>query len=73
MHEDTVTCTPIARQRLGKHIPVRANARKNGTSIASQRISKHTSLTREVFPVGSVQSGYKEVFGSIEQNRTVVE
>jgi hypothetical protein len=36
-------------------------------------MSKHTSLTIEaVFSVGSVQSGYKEVFGSIEQNRTGV-
>jgi hypothetical protein len=31
----------IARQRLGKHIPVGANARNNKTSIARQRISKH--------------------------------
>jgi hypothetical protein len=33
---------------------------------------KHTSLTIEVvFSSWSVQSGYKEVFGSIEQDRTV--
>jgi hypothetical protein len=42
-----VTCTPIARQRLRKHIPVRANAGKNRTSIPRQRISKHASLTIE--------------------------
>jgi hypothetical protein len=34
------------------------------TSIAKQRISKHTSLTIEtVFSVGYMQSGYKKVFG----------
>jgi hypothetical protein len=62
-----VTCIPIPRQRLGKHIPPCANARKNRTSIARQRISKHASLTEDaVFSVGFVQSGYKEVFGSME-------
>jgi hypothetical protein len=56
----TVTCIPIARQRLGKHIPAEANARNNKTSIAGQRISKRASLTIEaVFSVWSVQSGYK--------------
>jgi hypothetical protein len=36
-------------------------------SIGRQRISKHTFLTTEtLFSVGSVQSGYKEVFGSLE-------
>jgi hypothetical protein len=69
-----VACIPIARQRLGKHIPAQANARKNGTFIARQRISKHASLTPEaVFSVGSVQRGYKEMFGSTEQYREVVE
>jgi hypothetical protein len=62
---------PIARQGIGKQIPARANARKNKTPIATQRISKHTSLTIEaVFSVRSVQRGYKEVFGSIGQNRS---
>jgi hypothetical protein len=32
---------PIARQRLGEHIPAGANARNNKTSIARQLISKH--------------------------------
>jgi hypothetical protein len=36
-----VTYRPIARQRLGKHLPARANARNIMTSIARQRISKH--------------------------------
>jgi hypothetical protein len=37
-------------------------------SSARQRISKHTSLTIEaMFSAWSAQSGYKEVFGSIEQ------
>jgi hypothetical protein len=51
-----VTCIPIARQQLGTHIPARANARNNRTSVARQQISKHGSLTTEaVFSVGSVQ------------------
>jgi hypothetical protein len=58
---------PIARQRLGKYITARANALKNRASIARQRISKHASLTiQAVFSVGSVQIGYKEVFGRTE-------
>jgi hypothetical protein len=61
---------PIARQRVGKHIPARANAHKNRTSIARQRISKHASLTTEVvFSMGSVQSGNMEVFSSTESIR----
>jgi hypothetical protein len=60
---DIVTCIPIARQRLGKHIPAEANARYNRTSIGRQRISKHACLTVEaVFYAWSVQSGYKEGF-----------
>jgi hypothetical protein len=54
---DTVTYRPIARQRLGKHIPAGAKAR-NRTSTATQRISKHTSLTTEaVFSVWPVHRG----------------
>jgi hypothetical protein len=67
-YKNIVTCIPIARQRLGKHIPARANARKNRTSIARQRISKHASLTIEaVFSAWPVQRTYEEVLGSIEQ------
>jgi hypothetical protein len=45
-----------------------ANALNIRTSIAEQRISKHTSLTIEaVFSAWSMRSGYKEVFGSMEQ------
>jgi hypothetical protein len=39
--EDIMSYRPIARQRLGKHIPAVANARNNMTCIARQRISKH--------------------------------
>jgi hypothetical protein len=71
MQKHIVTCTPIARQRLGKHIPARANSPKNMTSIARQRISKHASLTIDaVFYLGSVQSGYKKVFGSTEEEQS---
>jgi hypothetical protein len=60
-----VTCIPIARQRLDKHIPAGTNARNNRMSIARQRISKHASLTTEaVFPAWSMKSGYKEEFRS---------
>jgi hypothetical protein len=63
-----VTYRPIARQGLGKHAPVGANARNIRTSSDRQRISKHASLTIEaVFSAWSFQSGYKEVFGSIEE------
>jgi hypothetical protein len=63
-----VTCIPIARQQPGKHIPARAKAPKNRTSIARQRISKHAFLTiEEVFSAWSVQSGYKEVFAVYSQ------
>jgi hypothetical protein len=64
--DDIVTCIHIARQRLGKHIPTQAYARNDRTSVLRQRISKHTSLKIEaMFSVGSVQSGYKEMFGSV--------
>jgi hypothetical protein len=64
-----VMCIPIARQRLCKHITARANALKNMTSIAQQRFSKHASLTTEaMFSMGSVPSGYKEVFSRIEKS-----
>jgi hypothetical protein len=72
-NRNTVACIPIARQRLGKRTPAGVNARNIRTSIARQRISKHASLTIEaVFSAWSVQSGYKEVFGSIEQDRAEV-
>jgi hypothetical protein len=63
-----VTYRSVARQRLCKHIPAGAKARNNRTSIGEQQISNHASLTIEaLFSASSVQSGYKEVFGSIEQ------
>jgi hypothetical protein len=66
--EVIVTWIPIARQRLGKHIPAETNDCNNRTSIARQRIIKHVCLTIEaVFSVWSVQSGYKEMFRNIEQ------
>jgi exoribonuclease II len=68
VYNNVVTCISIARQPLGKHIPAQAYARNNRTLIARPRISKHTSLTiQAAFSVGSVQTGYKEVFSSIEQ------
>jgi hypothetical protein len=70
MHSPTlniVTYRPIARQRLGKHIPAGSNGPNIRTSIVRQRISKHTSLTIEaVFSAWSVQNGYKEVFSGIK-------
>jgi hypothetical protein len=40
-------CIPIARQRLGKHIPAEENAPNNRTSIARKRISKQVFSTIE--------------------------
>jgi hypothetical protein len=66
-----VTCIPIARQRLGKHIPAKANAR-NRTSIARQRICKHASVTIEaVFSAWSVEIVYKEEFQSWQKHTRV--
>jgi hypothetical protein len=61
-----VTYRPIARQRLGKHIPAGANARNNRTSIARLRISKHT--IDDVFSAWSVQADYKEVVDRVESS-----
>jgi hypothetical protein len=54
-----VTYRPIARQRLGKHISAGANARNIRTSIARQRISKHTLTIEALFSAWSLQRGYK--------------
>jgi hypothetical protein len=63
-----VTHRPIARQRLGKHIPAQVYERNNRTSITMQRTSQHAPLTIEfVFSVWSVQCVYEEVFRNIEQ------
>jgi hypothetical protein len=57
---DTVTCIPIARPRLGKHIPTRANARDSRTYIARQQRGKHaSSIIQAGFSVWSVPRGYK--------------
>jgi hypothetical protein len=62
-----MTHIPIARQRLRKHFPARANARKNRTSIVRQRIGKHTSLTiKPVFRGGRA----KWLKGSVLPDRT---
>jgi hypothetical protein len=55
-----VTCTPIARQRVGKHVPAEENARNSMTSIAKQWSCRHAFLTRTVFSVWSVQRSYLE-------------
>jgi hypothetical protein len=44
---NSVTSRPIARQRLGKHIPEEACARNNRTSTVRQRISKQAFSTIE--------------------------
>jgi hypothetical protein len=63
-----VTCIPIVRQRLGKHISAQAKSLNSRMSVTRKQMSKHASLTIEaVFSLGSVQRGYKEVFRSIEQ------
>jgi hypothetical protein len=64
------TSIPIARH--GKDIPAQAYALNYRTSIVKQRSCKHASLTIEaVFFEWFVQSGYRQVFGSIEQDGIV--
>jgi hypothetical protein len=64
---NVLACIPIARQRLGKHIPAQANVSNSRASIVSQ-ISKHASVSIDaVFSAPSVQSGYMEVFNRTEQ------
>jgi hypothetical protein len=71
-------CITIARQRVAKHIPATTN-----TSIARQRSGKHAFttiedavfsvwsepriLTRHVFSMRSVQSGYEKCSAGQEQ------
>jgi hypothetical protein len=45
--ECTVTCTSVARQWGGKHIPTEANVRNIRMSVARQRSCEHASLTIE--------------------------
>jgi hypothetical protein len=60
-----VTHMPIARQRLGKHIP-QAYALKN----RRQRINKHAFLkTEDMFSVVSVPRSYKRVKSVVVQIR----
>jgi hypothetical protein len=58
--------TSIARQRLGKHIPAATNTHATiEESVFKQRIGKRITiavLPATVFPVRSMQSGYKEEF-----------
>jgi hypothetical protein len=62
-----VTCIPIVRQGLGKHIPAQADSRDN-------RTCKHASSTiQAVFSVGSVPRVYKWTEDATEYRRVVVE
>jgi hypothetical protein len=59
-YKTIVTCIPITRQRLGKHIFHNAYKCNRRTIFARQRTSKHASLTIEaVFSVWSDPRGYK--------------
>jgi hypothetical protein len=51
MLDHTVTYRPIARQRLGKHIPAGANARNSRMYmyIARQRIKQYGTIEDGVF------------------------
>jgi hypothetical protein len=68
-----MTCIPIARQRLGKHIPAEAYARNNRTSIARQRISKQAFSTIERLcflrgPCRGVIKGQRRSFERVVMN-----
>jgi hypothetical protein len=49
------------------NILAQANSRNDKTSVARQRISKHTLTIEAVFSAWYVQSGCKEVFRRAEQ------
>jgi hypothetical protein len=67
-----VTCIPIVRQWLGKHIPAQAKARNSKISFARRLIRKHTSLTIDaVFSDWFLQNGYKEVFSRTQKESEV--
>jgi hypothetical protein len=60
MQVHAVTCIPIARQWVAKHIPAEENARKIKTAISRQRRGKYTlSTIHVVFSVWSVPNCYK--------------
>jgi hypothetical protein len=68
-----MTYRPIARQRLGKHIPSGANTRNNRTSIARQPISKQAfSTTERLFflhdPCRDVIKGQRRSFELVVKN-----
>jgi hypothetical protein len=67
----TVTCIPIARQRLGKHIPARANARDNRASIARQRRGNQTP--RASYRLCFLRGPCKVVIRSVRQYRSTME
>jgi hypothetical protein len=56
-----VTCIPIARQRVGKHIPAtQAHATVKGDPLLYKRlVNTHSSQQKTVFFVGSVPRSYK--------------
>jgi hypothetical protein len=65
--QDIVMCIPIARQRLGKHIPAQAYVHDSRPSIVRQWRSKHALLTiQTVFSVGSV---LKVIIGHSQKKR----
>jgi hypothetical protein len=56
----SVTCMPIARQRIGKHVPA-TRAQNSRASVATQRHDKQaSSAIQALFSVRSVQSGYEK-------------
>jgi hypothetical protein len=68
-----VTGIPIARWRLGKHIPAEANSCNNRTSIVRQSISKQafSTIERLCFPRGPcrrVSNGQRRSFELVVEN-----
>jgi hypothetical protein len=57
-----VTCTPIARQRIAKHISAtNVNATIEGYPLlGNEPLNMHSRQEKTVFSVKSVQSGYKK-------------
>jgi hypothetical protein len=69
-----VTYTPIARQRLGKHIPAGANARKKRASVAAdhQIRLKQYGRVKDRFPWGSAPRRYNEEFQGSKQFLSII-
>jgi hypothetical protein len=67
-----VACIPIARQRVGKHIPATHLPATIGRPLLGNgQVNTHSWQHNIVFSVGSVQSGYKCSAGQESRSRFI--